>query len=343
MFSKTLEERVADLETAVIFDTDDLSSGGALVLPDAEIYVGLAGVATARAMSGVIAISSTGVTSFPSSTGSGAVVLATSPTLVTPNIGVAIATSINKVAITAPTTAATLTLADGATLTASATATVSGTNTGDNAVNSTSAAAASFIAGAGALTGPAAPLTIGTAAASAVGDFATSTQGSKADAALPATGGLMSGSITLGENTALALDPAGSADEKWSGITVTGTAGATVAVGDLLYLDVTAGEWLLADADAAATSGDVPLAICILASTDGAATNLLLQGTIRSAAFPASVALGAPVYVDVTAGDISATKPSGVDDVVRKVGWALTVEPNTFLFSPSADYITVTG
>lgn len=64
-------------------------------------------------------------------TGSGAAVFATSPTLVTPALGVATATSVNKVAVTAPATSATLTIADGATLTASATASVSGTNTGD--------------------------------------------------------------------------------------------------------------------------------------------------------------------------------------------------------------------
>jgi hypothetical protein len=49
-------------------------------------------------------------------TGTGNNVLATSPTLVTPVLGVATATSINKVALTAPATAATLTIADGATL-----------------------------------------------------------------------------------------------------------------------------------------------------------------------------------------------------------------------------------
>lgn len=69
-------------------------------------------------------------------TGSGSYVKATSPTLVTPALGVASATSINRVAITAPATGSTLTIVEGATLTASATATVSGTNTGDNAVNS---------------------------------------------------------------------------------------------------------------------------------------------------------------------------------------------------------------
>lgn len=54
-------------------------------------------------------------------TGSGAVVLATSPILVTPTLGVATATSINKVAITAPATGSTLTIANGKTLTVSAT------------------------------------------------------------------------------------------------------------------------------------------------------------------------------------------------------------------------------
>jgi len=62
-------------------------------------------------------------------TGSGALVFATSPTLTTPTLGVASATSINKVAITAPATSATLTIADGKTLTASNTLTFTGTDT----------------------------------------------------------------------------------------------------------------------------------------------------------------------------------------------------------------------
>lgn len=61
-------------------------------------------------------------------TGSGLLVFATSPTLTTPNIGVATATSVNKVAITAPATSATLTIADGKTLTASNTLTFTGTD-----------------------------------------------------------------------------------------------------------------------------------------------------------------------------------------------------------------------
>ena len=61
-------------------------------------------------------------------TGSGAAVFATSPTLVTPVLGVASATSVNKVALTAPATSATLTIADGKTLTASNSLTLAGTD-----------------------------------------------------------------------------------------------------------------------------------------------------------------------------------------------------------------------
>jgi hypothetical protein len=72
-----------------------------------------------------VARGGTGVTS---STGTGNVVLSTSPTLVTPVLGAAAATSINKLAITAPATSATLTIADGKTATVNATLTFTGTD-----------------------------------------------------------------------------------------------------------------------------------------------------------------------------------------------------------------------
>lgn len=52
----------------------------------------------------------------------------TSPTLVTPALGVATATSVNKVSITAPATSATLTIADGKTLTCNNSITFAGTD-----------------------------------------------------------------------------------------------------------------------------------------------------------------------------------------------------------------------
>jgi hypothetical protein len=62
-------------------------------------------------------------------TGSGVLVFATSPTLITPTLGVASATSINKVTITAPATGSTLTIADGKTVTVNNTLTLTGTDT----------------------------------------------------------------------------------------------------------------------------------------------------------------------------------------------------------------------
>ena len=61
-------------------------------------------------------------------TGSGNLVFATSPTLVTPVLGVASATTVNKVTLTAPATGSTLTIADGKTLTASNSITIAGTD-----------------------------------------------------------------------------------------------------------------------------------------------------------------------------------------------------------------------
>ena len=61
-------------------------------------------------------------------TGSGVLVFNTSPTLYTPTLGVASATSINKVAITAPATNATITVANGKTFTCNNTMTFTNTN-----------------------------------------------------------------------------------------------------------------------------------------------------------------------------------------------------------------------
>lgn len=57
-----------------------------------------------------------------------------SPSFTTPSLGVATATSVNKVTITAPASGATLTIADGVTLSVPSSATVSGTNTGDQTI-----------------------------------------------------------------------------------------------------------------------------------------------------------------------------------------------------------------
>lgn len=77
---------------------------------------------------GVITCNAVTTSDISGTTGSGNFVLATSPTLVTPTLGTASATTINKVTLTAPATGSTLTIAEGKTLTASNTLTFTGTD-----------------------------------------------------------------------------------------------------------------------------------------------------------------------------------------------------------------------
>lgn len=153
-------------------------------------------------------------------------------------------------------------------------------------------------------------------------------------------GGTLTGDITLGENTAIALDPAGSADGKYSGIVIGGTSGYSQAFGDLVTLDKDDSRWEAVDISvAAAATGDARGVIGIVVSTgtDGNPCKILLHGVIRADAnFPA-LTIGAPVYASTT-GDIVVTQPTTTDHVIRVVGFALTADE--IYFNPENDYIT---
>jgi len=161
--------------------------------------------------------------------------------------------------------------------------------------------------------------------------------GGTTPAAVTATTITPNTSIILQENAPIILDPALSADGKYSGITMAGTAGAALAFGDLCYLAAADSRWELADSDAEATAGPVKLGICVLAAAgDASATTMLLMGTVRAdAAFPA-MTISAPLYVGTTAGDIQVAAPSGAADIIRVVGWANTADE--LYFNPSGDW-----
>lgn len=151
------------------------------------------------------------------------------------------------------------------------------------------------------------------------------------------------GTITLAENTTIALDPAGSADGKYTGITVTGTAGYTQAFGDLVYLDPTDSRWEAADANSASgADGDARgiLGMVVSAGTDGNACTILLVGIIRADAKFPSFTVNNPIYVSETAGSVTQTQPTTTDVVIRVVGAALTADE--MYFNPDFAYITHT-
>ncbi len=366
-------------------------------------------------------------------TGTGTVVvMANTPTLITPVLGVATATSINKVAITAPATSATLTIADGKTLTVSNTLTFTGTDTssvafggGGTVLYTTSvipltvgtstitggtttrilydnagvlgeytltgsgtvvvmATAPTFVTSittpsvlatandSGALgaaatafsdlflasgavigfansnvvlthssgiltvsTGELRITTVGTDAASVPTLGSTSTFTNKTLTSPTINTATLGGANQLAEGASIRLDAALSADGTWSGVTIAGTAGAALAFGDLIYLAVADSRWELADADAATTS-DRMLGMCVLAATgDGDPTVILLMGNIRAdTAFP-TLTIGAAAYIGETAGDIQVAIPTGADNVIRRVGYALTADE--LYFNPSMD------
>ena len=249
-----------------------------------------------RTVSGVIIEASSGTT-----TGTGALVRTTSPTITTPTFGATATTGVtgtgNIVLSASPTLTGTVTMATAAVTTANIT---------------------TFTIGGFTMTFPGSAATI-----------------ARTDAAQTFTG-----TQTLAENASVALDPALSADGTFTGITINGTAGATLAFGDLIYLAVADSRWELVDADSVTTAGAVLTGMCVLAAAaDGNATVVLLQGNIRADAnFPA-LTIGAPVYASTTPGDIQVAQPSGTDDVVQVVGFALTAD--SIYFNPSQNYITV--
>jgi hypothetical protein len=106
-------------------------------LASGHVYVGNASNKAAdAAVSGDLTAVNTGAftvakiqgTAVGGTTGSNNVAFSNAPTFVAPVLGAATATSVNKLAITAPGTSATLTVADGKTFTASNTLTMAGTD-----------------------------------------------------------------------------------------------------------------------------------------------------------------------------------------------------------------------
>jgi hypothetical protein len=145
----------------------------------------------------------------------------TSPTLTTPTLGVASATTINKVALTAPTTGSTLTIADGKTLTASNTLTFTGTDSSSVAFGTGGTVAYTDVATLSSLT--------------SIGTISTGTwQGTAIAGAYGGTGVANTGkTITLGGNLTTSGAHA-------TTLTTTGTTGVTLpTTGTLTTLDGT--------------------------------------------------------------------------------------------------------
>lgn len=152
------------------------------------------------------------------------------------------------------------------------------------------------------------------------------------------------GTITLAENTTVALDPAGSADGKFTGTSITAVAGYAQTYGDLVYLDPTDSRWELCDANSAqGADGDsrgIIGIVVVAGGSDGAACTILLQGVIRADAKFPTFTVNNPIYISETAGAVTQTQPTTTDVVIRIVGFGITTDE--MYFNPSPGYITHT-
>jgi len=119
------------------------------------------------------------------------------------------------------------------------------------------------------------------------------------------------------------------ADDSVSGTIRPFTAAENLVFGDVCYMN-SAGKMAKADADAIATSGAVAIATGTIASN--ATGNFMLNGVIRDDS-TYSFTIGGLIYLSTTAGAVTQTAPSGTDDVVQVLGWAITADE--WMFNPS--------
>lgn len=155
---------------------------------------------------------------------------------------------------------------------------------------------------------------------------------------LTLSGGTMTGDIVLAESACIQVDPSLSADGKYTGLTITGTAGTNLAFGEVVYLAVADTKWEKAQGDAEATVSPMT-GIIVVAGNENASVTIMLIGHIRAdAAFPA-LTVGAPVFIDPdTSGDVTTTELT-TGEYQKCIGWATTA--NSIFFCPNPDWVKV--
>jgi hypothetical protein len=112
-------------------------------------------------------------------------------------------------------------------------------------------------------------------------------------------------------------------------------AGTAITAGQVVRLNSSA-KWVQTDADAASTSvGLIALALQTK-SLDEAILVALGGSFVRVNAW--NWTPGATIYLSVDVGGLSESQPSGSDDVIRVIGFAVSAD--VIWFNPSQDYIT---
>ena len=135
----------------------------------------------------------------------------------------------------------------------------------------------------------------------------------------------------------IVLDSLVGSDERASGFSTEDiVAGEDIDKFELLVLD-SSGEFVLADADDAATSTSM-MAVALESASSSSALNVALAGSfVRDDTW--NWASSTILYASTTAGVITDTAPTGTDDVVRVIGYATS--PDVIYFNPSGLWIVL--
>lgn len=128
-------------------------------------------------------------------------------------------------------------------------------------------------------------------------------------------------------------------DGEYCGIIEPGTAGTSIAFGQLCYLSSSDGRWEIASASSS-DGYNKKVGICVSgAAGDGSQTVMLLYGRVRKDSIISGLTVGAPAYMSEAAGYVTPVAPVTAASAVRSVGFGQTTLE--LFFNPSPDTIVL--
>ena len=140
--------------------------------------------------------------------------------------------------------------------------------------------------------------------------------------------------LSIRDSKNISFDPAPASDHNCSGIISTGTAGQSLAFGDLCYQNAD-GSYYKAKGDSSTTMPAVVMAVTTIGT--GASGNFLQQGYARDASW--SFTVGGTVWVsEATAGLATTTQPSTSGNQIQAVGYATAA---TYMYFQSCPPVVI--
>ena len=144
----------------------------------------------------------------------------------------------------------------------------------------------------------------------------------------------LGGNLDLNEK-GIAYDWTLAADHTYSGDVITATAGETVVIGDVCYLKADGKFWKMNATAEVTTKG-----MCAMATgtiTADASGVFLLKGLIRDDTWAWTA--GSELWVPLTPGNPTETRPSATGNIVRLIGYAKSAD--YVWFDPDKTYIEI--